>query len=132
MDSFRRTKQMLSKALKGSVDSMFIGFRLPKSVNLTEKWIRRTLSSICGIFTPSRLLLGHLGSTQGEISSARTALLEAKEALGSKRADLVQLWNRGQMLEEMIKLLDQMYVPYAIHLTFSILIIKQRALEDSP
>ncbi|KAI6136490.1 hypothetical protein F5141DRAFT_1074987 [Pisolithus sp. B1] len=35
-----------------------------------------------------------------------TALQEAKEALGSRRADLVQLWSRGQMLEEMIRLLD--------------------------
>ncbi len=77
-------------------------------------------------------LLGHLGSTQGEISSARTALLEAKEALGSKRADLVQLWNRGQMLEEMIKLLDQMYVPYTHIPTLSMLICKKRAFEDSP
>ena len=54
-------------------------------------------------------LLGHLGVAQMEIISARTALLEAKECLGSKRADLVQLWNRGQLLEEMIKILDQMY-----------------------
>ena len=44
-----------------------------------------------------------------EITSSRTALLEAKECLGSKRADLVQLWNRGQLLEEMLKILDQMY-----------------------
>ena len=55
-------------------------------------------------------LLGHLGAAQLEISATRTALLEAKECLGGKRADLVQLWNRGQMLEEMIKILDQMYV----------------------
>ena len=55
-------------------------------------------------------LLGHLEAAEMEVSSARTALLEAKECLGSKRADLVQLWNRGQMLEEMIKILDQMYV----------------------
>ena len=44
-----------------------------------------------------------------EITSSRTALLEAKECLGSKRADLVQLWNRGKLLEEMLKILDQMY-----------------------
>jgi exocyst complex component 4 len=55
-------------------------------------------------------LLGHLGVAQTEITAARSALLEAKESLGSKRADLVQLWNRGQILEEMIKILDQMYV----------------------
>ncbi|KAG6854232.1 hypothetical protein C0991_009250 [Blastosporella zonata] len=52
-------------------------------------------------------LLGHLGETQTQIYSSRTALLEAKEALGNKRADLVQLWSRGQTLEEMLRLLDQ-------------------------
>jgi len=43
------------------------------------------------------------------MSAARSALVEAKESLGGKRSDLVQLWNRGQILEEMLKLLDQMY-----------------------
>ena len=57
-------------------------------------------------------LLGHLGVAQMEITSSRTALLEAKECLGSKRADLVQLWNRGQLLEEMLKILDQMYAHF--------------------
>ncbi|KAF4623818.1 hypothetical protein D9613_002144 [Agrocybe pediades] len=87
MESFRRTKDMLSKALKGSVDKHYQAFAasLPHHASL----------------------LNHLGLAQTEISAARTSLLEAKESLGSKRADLVQLWNRGQMLEEMIKLLDQ-------------------------
>lgn len=30
--------------------------------------------------------------------------------MGNKRADLVQLWTRGQQVEEMIKLMDQMCV----------------------
>jgi exocyst complex component 4 len=38
--------------------------------------------------------------------------VEAKEALGNKRADLVQLWSRGQLLEEMMRLLDQMSVSF--------------------
>lgn len=38
--------------------------------------------------------------------------MEAKEALGNKRADLVQLWSRGQVLEEMMRLLDQMSVSF--------------------
>ncbi|KAF8167728.1 exocyst complex component sec8 [Crassisporium funariophilum] len=87
IDSFRRTKNMLSKALKGSVDKHYQAFAasLPHHASL----------------------LGHLGAAQTEISGARSALLEAKESLGGKRADLVQLWSRGQMLEEMIKILDQ-------------------------
>jgi len=54
-------------------------------------------------------LLNHLTTTQKQVSDARTSLLEAKEALNNKRADLVQLWSRGQMLEEMITILDEMY-----------------------
>lgn len=53
-------------------------------------------------------LLSHLGETQSQINNARTSILEAKDALGTKRADLVQLWFRGQTLEEMLRLLDQM------------------------
>jgi exocyst complex component 4 len=56
-------------------------------------------------------LLNHLNDTQQQMSLARSALSNTKETLGSKRTDLVQLWNRGQMLEEMLRLLDQMYVP---------------------
>ncbi|KAF9527778.1 exocyst complex component sec8 [Crepidotus variabilis] len=87
MESFRNTKNMLSKALRGSVDQHYQAFAssLPHHSSLQT----------------------HLTAAQAEITSARTALQEAKEALGSKRTDLVQLWNRGQMLEEMIKLLDQ-------------------------
>jgi len=55
-------------------------------------------------------LLNHLGATQTQITDARTSLQEAKDSLSSKRADLVQLWSRGQMLEEMMRLLDQMCV----------------------
>ncbi|KAJ7487411.1 exocyst complex component sec8 [Mycena galericulata] len=87
MDSFRRTKIMLSKALKGSVDKHYQAFAaaLPHHSSL----------------------LNHLGATQTQIADARTALQESKDALGSKRADLVQLWARGQTLEEMMRLLDQ-------------------------
>ncbi|CAK5280151.1 unnamed protein product [Mycena citricolor] len=89
MDSFRRTKNMLSQALKGSVDKHYQAFAasLPHHASL----------------------LNHLSATQTQISEARTSLQESKDALGSKRADLVQLWARGQTLEEMMRLLDQMY-----------------------
>lgn len=52
--------------------------------------------------------MNHLGESQAHISSTRTSLTEAKDALASKRADLVQLWNRTQTLEEMLRVLDQM------------------------
>ncbi|KAH8991923.1 Sec8 exocyst complex component-specific domain-containing protein [Lactarius akahatsu] len=87
MGSFRRTKLMLSHALKGSVDKHFQAFAaaLPHHSSL----------------------LNHLGATQEQIKNARTVLQEAKDALGNKRADLVQMWTRGQTLEEMLRLLDQ-------------------------
>jgi exocyst complex component 4 len=53
-------------------------------------------------------LLTQLTNAQKHIRDARTALQDSKEALGNKRADLVQLWSRGQMLEEMMRILDQM------------------------
>ena len=52
-----------------------------------------------------------LTKSQEEISQARTNLIESRDALGSKRADLAQLWSRGQALEEMMRLLDQMCAP---------------------
>ena len=55
-------------------------------------------------------LLNHLSGIQSQISEARSALQEAKEGLGNKRGDLVQLWSRNQTLEEMLRILDQMYV----------------------
>jgi exocyst complex component 4 len=47
--------------------------------------------------------------SQGQVKEARAALLDAKEALGNKRADLVQIWSRGQSIEEMIRIIDQMW-----------------------
>lgn len=55
-------------------------------------------------------LINHLDATQVQIKEARSALQEAKETLGSKRADLVQLWTRNQTVEEMMRILDQMSV----------------------
>lgn len=87
IDSFHSTKNLLSKALQGSVDKHHQAFAaaLPHHANL----------------------LNHLGDMQAQVNETRTALQESKDALGSKRADLVQLWARGQTLEEMMRLLDQ-------------------------
>lgn len=53
-------------------------------------------------------LLNRLGAIQDRVRDLRSILQEAKYSLGSKRSDLVQLWSRNQILEEMLKLLDQM------------------------
>lgn len=87
MESFRSTKDMLSRALKGSVDKHYQAFAaaLPHHAGL----------------------INHLSAGQTQITESRTSLQESKEALGVRRADLVQLWVRSQMLEEMMKILDQ-------------------------
>ncbi|KAF9231597.1 Sec8 exocyst complex component-specific domain-containing protein [Melanogaster broomeanus] len=103
MNSFRKTKQMLAEALKGSVDKHYKAFAdaLPQHAGF----------------------LNHLGQAQAQVQETRTALQEAKESLGSKRADLVQLWSRGQTLEEMMRLLDQIehlkFVPDALETLIS-------------
>lgn len=73
-----------------------------------EKLILEHYQAFAASLPHQATLLTHLGETQSQINSARTNLLEAKDALGNKRADLVQLWSRGQTLEEMLRLLDQM------------------------
>ncbi|KAL0580816.1 exocyst subunit [Marasmius crinis-equi] len=87
MESFKQTRRQLSKALKGSVDKHYQAFAaaLPHHSSLSN----------------------HLTATQNQIKEARSSLQESKDSLGTKRADLVQLWSRGQTLEEMMRLLDQ-------------------------
>ncbi|TFK77269.1 hypothetical protein BDN72DRAFT_784268 [Pluteus cervinus] len=87
MESFRKTKNMLSKALKGSVDKHYQAF--------------------AAALPHHSALLSHVSATQAQITDARSVLVESKESLGARRADLVQLWTRGQTLEEMMKILDQ-------------------------
>lgn len=53
---------------------------------------------------------------QTQAQETRISLQEAKEALGTRRADLVQLWSRGQILEEMMRLLDEMSAFSLLHL----------------
>lgn len=109
MESFRQTKHMLSRALKGSVDSTFGAtlFLITKihlcSINTLEHY-----QAFAASLPHHASLLNHLGSSQTQIKEARTSLQESKEALGNRRADLVQMWNRGQILEEMLRILDQM------------------------
>ncbi|KXN85672.1 putative exocyst complex component sec8 [Leucoagaricus sp. SymC.cos] len=109
MESFRRTKRMLSNTLKGSVDKHYQAFAasLPHHASL----------------------LNHLTTTQKQISDARTSLFESKEVLGNKRADLVQLWSRGHMLEEMIKILDEIERLKAVPDILETLISEKRLLQ---
>lgn len=51
-------------------------------------------------------VLSSLGSAQNGVSAARRRLRDSREALGAKRADLVQLWQRSQVVKESLRLLD--------------------------
>ncbi len=53
-------------------------------------------------------LLTSLDTAQKQIAETKSKLLETAEAFGNKRADLVQLWQRSQALDEMMKILDEM------------------------
>ncbi|KZT53789.1 hypothetical protein CALCODRAFT_439643 [Calocera cornea HHB12733] len=87
LDSFRRTKLALERGLKATVDKHYQSFAasLPHHASL----------------------LTSLTATQGQIVDAKARLAEVREALGSKRADLVQLWSRNHALDEMLKMLDE-------------------------
>jgi exocyst complex component 4 len=113
MDSFRRTKNMLSKALKGSVDSACWNLALTFAANIFHL---EHYQAFAASLPHHSSLLGHLAATQSQLDETRGSRVAAKDALGSKRADLVQLWSRGQTLEEMMRLLDQMYVQILIYL----------------
>lgn len=53
-------------------------------------------------------LLASFTKVQAETTDARKRLQDTRDALGTKRADLAQLWSRGQVVEEMVRLLDEM------------------------
>ncbi|KAF9015552.1 exocyst complex component sec8 [Cyathus striatus] len=111
IESFKTTKNLLSKALQSSVDKHYQAFAtsLPHHASL----------------------LNHLASVQSQISNTRSALFESKEALGNKRADLVQLWSRSQILDEMIKMLDQIEHLKTIPDMLETLISEKRLLQAS-
>ncbi|KDQ63373.1 hypothetical protein JAAARDRAFT_169127 [Jaapia argillacea MUCL 33604] len=111
MNSFMRTKNMLSKALKGSVDKHYQAFAaaLPQHASL----------------------ISHLGDVQGQIGESRTSLQEAKDALGTKRGDLVQLWSRGHTVEEMLKILDHIDHLKSVPEVLETLMSEKRLLQAS-
>lgn len=111
MKSFRQTKDMLSNTLKSSVDRYYQAFAssLPHHASLINR----------------------LSKVQNQVVDARSSLLEAKEALGNKRADLVQLWSRSNILEEMIRLLDQIEYLKSVPDLLETLISEKRLLQAS-
>ncbi|KIJ46391.1 hypothetical protein M422DRAFT_66747 [Sphaerobolus stellatus SS14] len=109
IDSFKQTMRLLEKTLRGTVDKHYQAFAaaLPHHTSL----------------------LTSLNSTSDQIKELKSSLLEAKEALGSKRADLVQLWTRAQTVEEMLRLLDQIENLKAVPDTLETLMSEKRLLQ---
>ncbi|KAF8578412.1 Sec8 exocyst complex component-specific domain-containing protein [Ramaria rubella] len=109
LGSFQKTKRLLEQSLMGTVDKHYQSFAaaLPHHASL----------------------LGSLGTTQTQITEVRSVLQEAKDALGGKRADLVQLWTRGQTVEEMLRLLDQIDHLKSIPDTLESLMSEKRLLQ---
>jgi exocyst complex component 4 len=105
IESFRNTKNMLSKVLRGSVDSVLSFFN---GGCFCTDIIPEHYQAFAASLPLHASLITHLNAVQNEVLSTRSALHEAKECLGGVRADLVRVWSRGQVLEEMIKILDQM------------------------
>ncbi|KAG8889462.1 hypothetical protein FRB98_004147 [Tulasnella sp. 332] len=87
LDSFQRAKYMLEQSLRGTIDKHYQHFAaaLPHHATLITSFTK----------------------VQAEVTDARKRLQETRDALGMKRTDLAQLWSRGQVVEEMVRLLDE-------------------------
>lgn len=85
-DEFEDMKELIERALQGTVDDHYESFATAISLHNN--------------------VINSFGSAQNGVSSARRRLRDAREALGAKRADLVQLWHRSQGVKESLRLLD--------------------------
>nr|CDI53407.1 related to SEC8-protein transport protein [Melanopsichium pennsylvanicum 4] len=83
---FDQVKQLIETALQGTVDDHY--------------------ESFATAITMHNSVLQSLTSAQTSVSGARRRLRDSREALGAKRADLVQMWQRSQAVKEALRLLD--------------------------
>lgn len=82
---FDSAKQLIENSLQGTVDDHY--------------------ESFATAITLHNSVLASLGNVQTSVSASRRRLRDSREALGSKRADLVQLWHRQQSVKEALRLL---------------------------
>ncbi|WFD43953.1 Xaa-Pro aminopeptidase [Malassezia psittaci] len=77
--------------------------------SLIEQTLQGTLDdhyeSFAMAITSNHGMLQHLGSAQELLTSTRSKLHHARDALGAKRADLVQMWQRVETLQEALRVL---------------------------
>lgn len=84
--TFEDMKNDIEQSLQGTVDDHY--------------------DSFATAITLHNSVLQSLSTAQTSVSSARKRLRDSREALGAKRADLVQMWNRSQGVKESLRLLD--------------------------
>lgn len=109
MRSFMNTKKMLERALKGTIQSSWLCLRQTRTgANATQQHTTEHAQTFAAALPHHAAVMSSLSATQTSIQQTRASLQETKESLGNRRADLAQLWTRGQMLDEMIKLVDEM------------------------
>lgn len=83
---FEQVKQIIETSLQGTVDDHYESFA-------TAITLHNNVSQA-------------LNAAQSSVGGARRRLRDSREALGAKRADLVQMWQRSQAVKEALKLLD--------------------------
>lgn len=83
---FEQVKRLIETALQGTVDDHY--------------------ESFATAITMHNSVLQSLTAAQSSVSGARRRLRDSREALGAKRADLVQMWQRSQSVKEALRLLD--------------------------
>ncbi|CAG8559752.1 1079_t:CDS:10 [Racocetra persica] len=84
--AFQQTKSSLDRALQFIVNDYYHGF-----------------NSSIGTFGG---VMKNIGDSQERVKEMKLQLKACKEALSSKRSDLLQLWFRSQQYKEMIRILD--------------------------
>ncbi|PWN54385.1 hypothetical protein IE53DRAFT_323094 [Violaceomyces palustris] len=85
-NEFEEMKHLIESSLQGTVDDHY--------------------ESFATAITLHNNVLTSLGAAQNSVSGARRRLRDSREALGAKRADLVQMWHRSQAVKESLRLLD--------------------------
>ena len=75
-----------------------------------SSWLVEHYQAFAAALPHHASLVAHLNVAQTHVKNSRSVLQEAKDTLGNKRSDLVQLWTRGQTLEEMLRILDKLLV----------------------
>ncbi|KDN51404.1 hypothetical protein K437DRAFT_272907 [Tilletiaria anomala UBC 951] len=85
-DEFEKMKKMLERALQGTLDDHYEAF--------------------ASAITLHNNVLSSLSTAQNNVSVARRRLRDSRDALGAKRADLVQMWHKSQGVKEALRLLD--------------------------